>query len=463
MRPWLAVAVMILCSAANSQAQGMSTGLPNARLWTPADRKDGGQLLAELASARGEVTSNPKSAEAYLALGSALQRLAEDDAAGRALDAALELSPNLAPALHRKGILCVDKQQWPQAEGFFRRAIAASPSFLPARLGLAEVLLRRGNFAAAAQQLHSVLRVDSSSAGAHYGLGLIDLQEGRFEEAVAEFQRTLTQVPAHLQAKTSLAEALMLEGKWSESAAVFAPVAAANPSSAQVAAAYANVLEKAGEKAAAKEQLAHARQLMREEASLLRAEGERNLGIALRNEGNWADAIAAFRRAVQESSGFCEAHDDLGAALWRQQEFDGASAEFEAAVECNPDLSSARNNLGIAMVYHKHDLNQAITQFRAAVVLKPGFALAHLNLGKTLATQAQFAEAEVEFRRTITLAPDTAAAHLALGLLLATPTRKISPEAGAEIREGLRLDPSLKSVLPAEYAAQWICHCYFAN
>jgi len=106
------------------------------------------------------------------------------------------------------------------------------------------------------------------------------------------------------------------------------------------------------------------------------------------------------------------------------------------------------------MLYYKHDLDQGIVQFRAAIAANPGFALAHVNLAKSLATKGQYAEAESEFRSAIVLAPEMAAAHLGLGLLLATSAGKVSLEARAEMNEGLRLDPTLKAAIPAEYISQ---------
>jgi cytochrome c-type biogenesis protein CcmH/NrfG len=106
------------------------------------------------------------------------------------------------------------------------------------------------------------------------------------------------------------------------------------------------------------------------------------------------------------------------------------------------------------MLYYRHDLDQAIAQFQGAIDANPGFALAHVNLGKSLATKGQFPEAESEFRSAIVLAPDMAVAHLGLGLLLAVSTGNVSSEARAEMNEGLRLDPTLKTAIPAQFAAQ---------
>jgi tetratricopeptide (TPR) repeat protein len=451
----LALTAFLLFTVADCRAQGMSSAFSdNGRLASPQNEKSAAQRLADLRSARAALHANPASAEVYVSLGVSLQALGENGAAETAFDKALSLSPNLPAALYGKGVQCANKEQWPEAQVLFRRAIGASPDFLPARLELAEMLLRTGDFDGATEELHAALRLDSNNPGTHYGLGLIHLQKGEIEDAVDEFRKALALRLHYLEAKKSLAEALTLQGKWREAADLLSQVVRADPQSDEAVMAYARALDKSGDKAESQAQYDRARQLSREEADSFRAKGECNYGVALRNEGKLTESAAAFRKAMEETPNFCEAHDDLGGVLWQQQDFAGASSAFEAAVRCNPNLASARNNLGIALLYYKHDADHAIEQFRAAIASNPGFTLAHLNLGKAMATKGQFADAELEFQQTIALAPEMAAAHVALGLSLAASTGKLSPEARAEINEGLRLDPALRSAVPQEYAAQ---------
>jgi tetratricopeptide (TPR) repeat protein len=447
--------MVILCVASYSRAQGMSTGFSGAwHLAAPANEKDASQMLADLRSARLDLATHPQSAEAHFSLGVALQALGEADAANNAFDDAISLDAKSAGPWYQKGVLSGNKEQWPEAERFFQRALTVSANFLPAQLGLAEMLIRTGDFDAAARELNSVLRRDADNPGAHYGLGLVYVQDGEFDDAVSEFRKTLEIRPGHADAEKQLADVYILQHKWNEAVALLKQVVAAEPDSAEAVTALATGLQNSGDARASQEQFARARQLSRHEANWLRAKGESNFGVALRNQGKLTEAVAAFRSAVEEAPSFCEAHDDLGAVLWQQQDFAAGSTEFEAAVDCDPNLASAHNNLGIAMLYYKHDQNHAIEQFRAAIAAKPGFVLAHVNLAKALASEHQFGEAEVEFRQAIALAPEIAAAHIGLGLLLATRAGKVSAEAKVEMNEGLRLDPTLRSAIPEQYAAQ---------
>ena len=411
-------------------------------------------MLAQLRSARLDLAAHPQSAAAHLSLGVALQSLGEPEAANSAFDQAIALDAKLPGAWYQKGLLSADKERWSEAKELFHRSLASSANFLPARLGLAEMLIRTGDFDGASRELKAALRLDPNNAGAPYGLGLVCLQNGALDDAAAEFRKALDLRPGDVDSQQRLADVYLLQHKWHEAAALLRQVVAAKPRSAEAATSLGTAFENDGDKRASQEQFARARQLLRDETNLLRAKGESNFGVALRNQNKLPEAVAAFRRALEEAPAFCEAHDDLGAVLWLLRDYAAGTAESEAAVQCDPNLASARNNLGVALLYYKQDREHAVEQFRAAIAAKPGFALAHVNLAKTLASEQQFAEAESEFRQALVLAPENAAAHVGLGLLLATRAGKVSGEAKAELNEGLRLDSALKTAVPPQFAAQ---------
>ena len=418
-----------------------------------AESKSQQQLLADLVSARQLLDSHP-TAQANLSLGRVLKALGEIEAASKAFDRALELNPELAEAWSEKGSIMADQGQWSKAANLFRHAVAVSSGTVSAHLGLGEMLLRIGEFDSSAIELKTALRLDPGSSGAHQGLGLIYLQEGDVDLAADEFRRALAVRPGYLAAEKGLAHALAYQHKWGEAAEHLKQIVAADPDSADEVFSLATALSNLGDKTGAEAQFARARELSNRDLILLRAKGDTNWGIALRNEGKFEDAAAAFRRAFNDDPDYCEAHDDLGEVLWMQKDFAGALDEFQIAVRCDPKRASARNNWGIALLYYSHDIENAVKEFRAAVASKPGFALAHLNLGKSLAAKHDLTGAEPEFRQAIAIDPDLAAAHVGLGLLLATGKEGVPAEARAEMERGLRLDPGLRGIIPQQFLAQ---------
>ena len=440
---------MALGGISASQVSGFS---PEAHLTSPIQTKSPQLLLTDLSAARRFLASHP-SAEANLSVGRALKALGETQAASVFFDRALELNPKPAEAWFEKGLILCDSGDWSRAADLFRRAIMDSPTYGAAHLALGEMLLRIGDFDGARNEFDKVLRIDSSAAGAHQGIALINLQEGRFELAAAEFRQALTIRPGYIDAERGLAHALASQHKWSEAAASLRKVAAANPNSSEEASALGTAFANLGDEAGAMEQFARARELSNREITLLRAKGDSNWGISLRNEGKLQEAASAFRRAIEDDPTFCDAHDDLGEVLWMQKDQAGALQEFQSAVRCDPDSALARNNLGSALLYFSHDRAAAIEQLRAASSLKPGLTIAHLNLGKAFAAQQEFTAAEAEFDSALALDPTSAAAHMNLGLVLAAKDGRLSADAQIEMEQGIRLDPRLRELIPQQYLA----------
>jgi tetratricopeptide (TPR) repeat protein len=75
------------------------------------------------------------------------------------------------------------------------------------------------------------------------------------------------------------------------------------------------------------------------------------------------------------------------------------------------------NNIGLAHL-RANRLSEAIRFFQQAIALRPGYAIAHYNLGCALELQQRVTEAIAAFRRAIAVGPGLAEAHEKLGDLL---------------------------------------------
>lgn len=452
--------VLYICAIAcglflSSATSAQVSAFPAGERITPSEPelKNGEQVLADLSSARQTLASNA-SAQAYLNLGRTLKALGQTESASKAFDRVLELNPGLAEAWFEKATIASDKGDWSKASDLFRRATVASPGYTLAHLGLAEVLLRIGEFDNSFSEFQMVLRLDPQRWGARQGLGLIYMQEGKLDDAVDEFRRALELRPGYLDAEKGLARVLANQHKWVDAAALLQRIVISNPTSSEEIFSLGTALANMGDKANAEVQFSRARELSRNELSFLRAQGDSNWGIALRNEGKLEEAAAAFRRALVGDASYCEAHDNLGEVLWMQKDFGGALSEFQIAVRCSPVSALAHNNLGSAFLYYSHDIPGAIEQFHLCLASRPGYALAHFNLGRALAAKQDLDSANAEFRSAIAIDPDSAGPHVYLGLLLSMREGSVSPEAKVEIEKGLHLDPTLREMIPQKYLAE---------
>ena len=129
----------------------------------------------------------------------------------------------------------------------------------------------------------------------------------------------------------------------------------------------------------------------------------------------WCDPVTLFRTMVRESPGSADAHLNLGAALLRQEnDAGGAEAEFRMALALQPGHAVAHNDLG-DILRKRGQLDSAGQEYRAAIRQDPGYAEAHGNLGIVLLRAGQPDSAFDQLRLARALNPDLAPVYVNLG------------------------------------------------
>ena len=102
-------------------------------------------------------------------------------------------------------------------------------------------------------------------------------------------------------------------------------------------------------------------------------------GFCLEHAGELTEAAARYREALAQRTDFLEAHVDLAGVLWRLEDFDGTLVHAQKAVELGPQHPYAVRILGTALL-NLNRVAEADRQLRRALELKPGFALAEIDL-----------------------------------------------------------------------------------
>jgi Flp pilus assembly protein TadD len=113
-------------------------------------------------------------------------------------------------------------------------------------------------------------------------------------------------------------------------------------------------------------------------------------------------------------------------------------AILEHAVVVNPGSARAHNELGAALL-QAGNTGDALRQFREAISIAPEEAYLHFNLGKALAASGSGALALEEFGKAIALKPRFAEAYNELGVLLFAAGRV--NEALVQLRKAVDLAP----------------------
>ncbi len=149
----------------------------------------------------------PLSSSAYCIMQTALQTHDQSNLplAHQRLKLALRDAPNDPFVFTDLALWSVIAGNPQDEEMYSRKAIAANPDFVAARLYLAGALNAQGKIDQAIQVYHQALAIAPNNGDAHNYLGLILLQQGKLDEAAEQFRDVLSLNPADPSARQNLA------------------------------------------------------------------------------------------------------------------------------------------------------------------------------------------------------------------------------------------------------------------
>lgn len=140
-------------------------------------------------------------------------------------------------------------------------------------------------------------------------------------------------------------------------------------------------------------------------------------------DSDWDGMINRIRIALEKLLSEINISDDIesrynyGVSLKEAGDLKGAEAFFRQIVEQHPELPDPLHSLGVVLQLQAR-LPEAISCYRAAITLDPGFVRAHYNLANAFLRSGLYQEAIESVKSTIQLDPSHADAHWLLGMLL---------------------------------------------
>lgn len=149
------------------------------------------------------------------------------------------------------------------------------------------------------------------------------------------------------------------------------------------------------------------------------AELQYNLGRALTGKQRLDLAEHKFIQALALRPNYSEARNDLGVLYLETGRWDNAIQQFKAVKDdlFYPRHANARINLGLAYL-GKGELNTALDELYAVRASNPSNPIIMVSVGRVLFAQGKTEQAVHEYRRAIIVAPHYANAHFYLGLAL---------------------------------------------
>jgi tetratricopeptide (TPR) repeat protein len=128
-----------------------------------------------------------------------------------------------------RGKIAFEARRFAEAAAEFRKAVAAKPESVTARINLGAALSQTGDVAGAAEQFAQALRVDPTNTTAQYNLGIILAVQNKPEEAIAHLRAALSAQPNDTNARFLLAQQLRKSGKVDEALGEYSLVVQGDP------------------------------------------------------------------------------------------------------------------------------------------------------------------------------------------------------------------------------------------
>ncbi|MGE0480663.1 MAG: tetratricopeptide repeat protein [Phycisphaerae bacterium] len=243
----------------------------------------------------------------------------------------------------------------------YEAALEMQPNFLEATVKLGTQHLRKGRFVDAAQSFNRAVELNDRLMTAFVGLGVAQRAAGRDEEARATFDLAASLEPnttllfseaARLQLRDETTQHARQLGGHDEPAdgpRAPAPLARATPLDSN------ELLREAARR--------H-EQAIRQSPNY--ADLHYRYGLLLRQLGDFAPAVDAFRRAIEINPNYVKALIKLGVCLKESGECDAAIDAFQKALTLRSDYVDVHYQLGLLFA-QRNQFDLAVEHFEHAV------------------------------------------------------------------------------------------------
>ncbi len=169
-------------------------------------------------------------------------------------------------------------------------------------------------------------------------------------------------------------------------------------------------------------------------------------GLEAQSTGRWEEAVAEYRKAVNEDPTNGVNHQILADALEKSGDLDSAIEEFRLAASLLPSDGMVRVQLAKALIARDGVSDEAIDLFRRAVELTPGLVEARRGLASVLLHQQRYEEALEHLDATLEIDPTDPGARLMRARALAAVGRETEAKLDLEAILAARPD-SLEAAL----------------
>jgi tetratricopeptide (TPR) repeat protein/serine/threonine protein kinase len=418
-----------------------------------------------LAACQKSIQLNPHNSAAHTLLGNILYDQKKFDEAIAAYRAAIGAKKNNEVAHRNLGLALRAQGKLDEAIAEYQEAIRIKDGYADAHSGLASAFLKKRQYDLAIKEFRKVTELEKNNANAVHDLGVALDRKGLRDQAIAQYREAIRLKSDFPEAHNSLAIALQNKGQFEEAVAEYQEAIRLNKDYALAHNDLAWLLATCPD-----DRIRNGKQALELAQKACDLTSHRNayyldtLAAAHAEAGDFSEAVHCEEKAIalpdfQDKRGdparrrmdlFKEkktfrmqdnrawTHIVLGNSLVDKGNVDEAITEYRKAILLQEDHSDAFNGLGVAL-RRKGRLDDAISNFERAVLINKKSHLAHDNLGLALLDKGSIDRAIAEFREAIADKANYAPGHY--GLALALQRKRDFEQAITACRESIRLDP----------------------
>ena len=275
------------------------------------------------------------------------------------------------------GLLEARQEHYPEAIGYYRKALALAPAMPGLRLNLGLAHFKNGDYKQAIAIFEPELKQRPDDQQLNILIGMSHYGLAQYAAASPYLKRAAKSDPKNLALLLTLAHSCLFSGQYPCVLDSFHQIVALNAESA--------------------------------EAYML-------MGEALDEMKDHEGAIREFRAAEKVNPKELNVHFGLGYLLWTKGQYPEAAAEFQAEIDNDPQHLQAMLYLGDSEIQMSRP-NDARPLLEKVAFLSPASGMAHRDLGIIYADQDRQQDALTEFQAAIKITPNDVNAHYRLARL----------------------------------------------
>ncbi len=224
-----------------------------------------------------------------------------------------------------------------EAIPILKENLERNPNNAPLQFTLGKAYILTKQYDEAIAPLTKALSINATQKGAHFYLGIAAAQSGKDDEAIKEFQAEIPISPEQDSAYSNIASIYEKQGKLDQALDYYKKAEEVNPKRPELHANLAEIYEKKGNQAAAEAEYKALADMDPANAAVTWY----NIGALAKNNDKSAEAVKAFKKAVEIDPKYAQAHRELGYALVQQGDFPGAVAQFKQYLDLSPNATDA--------------------------------------------------------------------------------------------------------------------------